>query len=316
MSQGLLYHGLGVGGYRWEAETFSGGQWRIGISPEPGSLRCSQCASRDVIRRGQEVREFRALPLGSKATKLVLGVPRVECRSCGCLRQVAVNFAPPRCRYTHGFACYALELCKLMTIKDVARHLGVGWDLIKDLQKNHLRKHYAKPRLKHLRRIAIDEIAVAKGHVYKTASSAPQAHRRSGHRLVLVRRAGDEQPSVHNGRMAHEWVSQPFLPDDLSRPRSADHHGAALSVERNKPPLHHGDRGTIVGDLQLPDDLARQSVESVEVIGPITSGEVLGQMGDLERKPRAVAPPLKAALPSDDIIPPTSRQAYFIYSQT
>jgi transposase len=168
MSQGLLYHGLGVGGYRWEAETFSGEQWRIEITPEPVSLRCSQCASRDVIRRGQEVREFRALPLGSRATRLVLGVPRVECRSCGVLRQVAVDFAPPRCRYTHSFARYALELSKLMTIKDVARHLGVGWDLIKDIQKDHLRKHYAKPKLKHLRQLAIDEIAVAKGHVYQT----------------------------------------------------------------------------------------------------------------------------------------------------
>ena len=55
-----------------------------------------------------------------------------------------------------------------MTIKDVAQHLNVGWDLIKDLQKNHLRKHYAQPKLRHLKQIAIDEIAVAKGRVYNT----------------------------------------------------------------------------------------------------------------------------------------------------
>jgi transposase len=55
-----------------------------------------------------------------------------------------------------------------MTILDVARHLNVSWDLIKDIQKRDLSWRYAKPKLKHLRAIAIDEIAVAKGHRYLT----------------------------------------------------------------------------------------------------------------------------------------------------
>src|SRR5204862_4344848 len=52
--------------------------------------------------------------------------------------------------------------------KDVAKHLGVSWDVIKDIQKRDLARRFAKPELKHLRRIAIDEIAVAKGHRYLT----------------------------------------------------------------------------------------------------------------------------------------------------
>jgi transposase len=55
-----------------------------------------------------------------------------------------------------------------MTIRDVAMHLGVSWDVIKDIQKRDLSQRFAKPKLKHLRRIAIDEIAVAKGHHYLT----------------------------------------------------------------------------------------------------------------------------------------------------
>ena len=46
--------------------------------------------------------------------------------------------------------------------------LDVGWDLVKDIQKRDLWRRFAKPKLKHLRRIAIDEIAVAKGHRYMT----------------------------------------------------------------------------------------------------------------------------------------------------
>jgi transposase len=55
-----------------------------------------------------------------------------------------------------------------MTIRDVDRHLNVGWDLIKDIQKRDLSWRFSKPKLKHLRNIAIDEIAIAKGHRYLT----------------------------------------------------------------------------------------------------------------------------------------------------
>jgi transposase len=59
-------------------------------------------------------------------------------------------------------------LSRRMTIRDVAKHLGVSWDVIKDIQKRDLTRRFSKPKLKHLRNIAIDEIAVAKGHRYLT----------------------------------------------------------------------------------------------------------------------------------------------------
>jgi transposase len=55
-----------------------------------------------------------------------------------------------------------------MTIRAVAKHLGVSWDVIKDIQKRDLSRRFAKPKLKHLQRIAIDEISIAKGHRYLT----------------------------------------------------------------------------------------------------------------------------------------------------
>jgi transposase len=50
----------------------------------------------------------------------------------------------------------------------VARHLGIGWDAIKDIQKRHLQRHFAQPKLKRLRHIAIDEISIGRGHHYLT----------------------------------------------------------------------------------------------------------------------------------------------------
>jgi transposase len=84
------------------------------------------------------------------------------------VRQVKVAFADSRRSYTCAFERYALELSRRMTIRDVAKHLGVSWDVIKDIQKRDLSRRYAKPKLKHLRHIAIDEISVAKGHRYLT----------------------------------------------------------------------------------------------------------------------------------------------------
>jgi transposase len=108
------------------------------------------------------------VPIGSRPTSVVLPIPRVECQACGVTRQVEVSFADPRRSYTCSFERYALELGRRMTIRDVAVHLGVSWDVIKDIQKRDLSRRFAKPKLKHLRRIAIDEIAVAKGHRYLT----------------------------------------------------------------------------------------------------------------------------------------------------
>jgi transposase len=55
-----------------------------------------------------------------------------------------------------------------MTIQDVAEHLHVGWDTIKEIQARSLRRRFGKPKLRKLRQIAIDEIAIGKGHRYLT----------------------------------------------------------------------------------------------------------------------------------------------------
>jgi transposase len=81
---------------------------------------------------------------------------------------VAIPFADPRRTYTKSLERYALELSALMTIQDVALHLGVGWDIVKAIQKRYLTRRFSKPRLVDVRRIAIDEISIGKGHRYLT----------------------------------------------------------------------------------------------------------------------------------------------------
>src|SRR5206468_7102175 len=123
---------------------------------------------RDVLPRGRVERRFRSLPIGSRSTTIVFPIPRVACQACGLVRQVKLDFADPRRTYTKAFERYALELSRCMTILDVARHLDVSWDVVKDIQKRDLSHRYARPKLKDLLQIAIDEIAVGKGHRYLT----------------------------------------------------------------------------------------------------------------------------------------------------
>ena len=168
MSTSLLYHGFGIQGYRHVHTKYHDGAIHFRIKQDSFSWRCPECGSYQVKRRGQVMRRFRTLPIGDKPVWIELLVQRVWCLLCGALRQVQVNFASRRRSYTRSFARYALGLSRHMTIQDVARHLGVSWDLIKDIQKQHLLRCFARPKLHKLKQIAIDEISIGKGHRYLT----------------------------------------------------------------------------------------------------------------------------------------------------
>jgi transposase len=168
MSTSLLYHAFGVRGYRYVKTDYIDGAVVFTVQQVRESCRCPACGSHDVLRRGEKVRQFRTVPIGGKPAYIVLAVPRVECRRCGAVRQVPIGFADPRVSYTRSFKRYALELCRRMTILDVAMHLGISWDVIKEIQKEDLRQRYGKVKLKHLRQIAIDEISTGKGQRYLT----------------------------------------------------------------------------------------------------------------------------------------------------
>ena len=141
-----------------------GGGIVFSVTQPRETCRCAVCGASDVTLRGHKERRFRGLPIGGKKVTIVLPIPRVECHSCPGVRQSVWTFADPRLSYTKSFAHYALELSR-MTIKDVAQHLGISWDVIKDIQKQDLQWRFAKPKLKHLKQMAIDEICVGKGHV-------------------------------------------------------------------------------------------------------------------------------------------------------
>lgn len=168
MSTSLLYHGFGVRGYRYVRTEYIEGGVVFTIAQNPKTCRCPACGGKNTILKGGTVRRFRGLPIGSRKVTFVLRVPRIKCRDCNAVRQTPIGFADPRRSYTRSFAQYVLELARMMTIQDVAMHLGVSWDVVKEIVKNDLQRRFGKPKLRDLRQIAIDEISIGKGPRYLT----------------------------------------------------------------------------------------------------------------------------------------------------
>ena len=168
MSTSLLYHAFGIRNYNYCKTEYKKGKVIFTIEHEPRSLECSECGSKEITLRGKKKRDFKTVPIGKKRVFIKLKVQRVKCHNCGKVRQVKIGFADPLLSYTKSFERDANDLSRHMTILDFALHLGVSWDVIKDIQKRYLKKHFGKPKLKHLERIAIDEISIGKRHKYLT----------------------------------------------------------------------------------------------------------------------------------------------------
>ena len=168
MSATLLYHILGVRGYRLVQEKIVSGGMEFHIALDRDKVCCPACGSTNVWLKGSQDRKFRSIPFGRKTTTIVLEVPRVHCQACQCKKQVSISFAKPKKHYTRFFERHVLDLLCSMTCQDVAKHLDVSWDTVRDIEKTRLERDFARPPLKDVTHIAIDEIAVQKGHKYLT----------------------------------------------------------------------------------------------------------------------------------------------------
>ena len=68
--------------------------------------------------------------------------------------QSAIPFTHGEVSYTYRFSRYVLDLLRMgNTIKDVALHLHVGWNMVKDIHKRYLKSMYSHPDIRHVRRL-------------------------------------------------------------------------------------------------------------------------------------------------------------------
>ena len=79
-----------------------------------------------------------------------------------------MEFFEPYSRVTRRLALFIHELCKVLTVQDVAKHFGLNWKTVKTIDKYFLEQQYSKTDYEGLRVLAVDEIATSKGHRYLT----------------------------------------------------------------------------------------------------------------------------------------------------
>jgi len=168
----FLYHAQALRGYKHLRTEYRNGCEYHYIEQSQHKRRCANedCCARwwKLTLAGTFERTFLGLPVGRRKQFIVLLGHRQDCAECGCKLQEAISFTEGKARHSKSFARYVLDLCAVMTIKQVALLLGVGWDLVKDLHKRYLKKRLKKRKLSRIRYIAVDEFAVQKGHRYMT----------------------------------------------------------------------------------------------------------------------------------------------------
>ena len=100
-------------------------------------------------------------------TWIQYGYRKVRCRKCGIVVE-DLGLVDIHLRITRRLACYILELCRLLPIRDIARHLDLDWKTIKELHKQYLRETYSREDIGLPEFLAVDEISLRKGHRYLT----------------------------------------------------------------------------------------------------------------------------------------------------
>ncbi len=132
------------------------------------STSCPKCGGNKTYFRGKKCRKLRMVPWGKMQCFLHLTLHRIACHDCGKCSWPVLDFVHGKQRMVHAFVEYVLCLITIGTILGVARFLGVGWDLIKNIHKGHLKKKYKEIPFSELEFLSIDEFSIRKGHNYMT----------------------------------------------------------------------------------------------------------------------------------------------------
>lgn len=92
-STSLLYHAYGLTDQEYLKTEYQGGKVYFHVKTKPDKLRCCNCGSWDVTKKGVLERTFHAPPIGSKQVYVVGHIQRLGCHECGLTRQEEITYA-------------------------------------------------------------------------------------------------------------------------------------------------------------------------------------------------------------------------------
>lgn len=129
---------------------------------------CYECGGNaDGIQVWRE-RKVRDLNLAATKVTLECSYRMIECNRCGGYCVEDLKFFDRYQRVTHRLARAVYQMAQKLDLAAVADHFDLHWTTVKKIDKEFLEKEYAERNYDDLRILAVDEVALRKGHSYMT----------------------------------------------------------------------------------------------------------------------------------------------------
>ena len=130
---------------------------------------CHACGTPGGAIHSYTRRFIRDLSFANFTMLLQVEHRKVRCHHCRKVRVEVLEFVDAHARVTRRLAAYAAQLCKAgLSVEAVADHLDLDPKTVKAIDKAALQVEFGQTTYDGLKRLAIDEIAVKKGHNYMT----------------------------------------------------------------------------------------------------------------------------------------------------
>jgi transposase len=129
---------------------------------------CHECGKPAAGVHSWTQRKIRDLNMAATQLWVTCHYRKVFCAHCHGIHIEALDLFHPYLRVTLRLAYFVYQLCRVMTVSEVAQLLNLDWKTVKNIDKFYLERDFGQPDLKGLRILAVDEISIRKGHSYLT----------------------------------------------------------------------------------------------------------------------------------------------------
>ena len=137
---------------------------------------CDGCGQSVDRVHDTETRIVRDLPILDAATWLSVPRRRVLCPCCG-PRLERLDWLDRHARVTRRLAVSVARMCRVLPVKQVAAFFGLHWGTVKDIDKRALQRDLDPADLNGVAVLAMDELAIQRGHRYATVVIEPHTRR-------------------------------------------------------------------------------------------------------------------------------------------
>lgn len=158
-----LYYTQRIRGFQQESVEYIGSTVRYSLKRT--KFQCNRCGSNEVTVEPLGRRSIHGEPMGCCHEVIFeFTTHRLYCPRCKTRAVENIPFlSHPWSRMTKALERTVLELRQHMSIRAVSNYFHLRWHTVKDLEKKHLKKRFARIQTAHIKAIGIDEIHVGRG---------------------------------------------------------------------------------------------------------------------------------------------------------